>query len=297
MQKPVMSALQRIAAAKIATSWVNQAAAVQEQLDTAAYGVLPEPNPPSEQLALAVKNKIKEEMEEVPQKLHGRRRLSAREGSCQLAVSMNAGACEAPQAAVVLPPLLDSARSMKTENMGRRISFAVHKVVSLEDVPHEVCDPTGCLTALVFPLCSHLRVCSPEETGRKDSIITIASLAVQDDSVFDADGTAPPPDGGSPSRGSALSLRRFLTRSRQTVTYRGDSNQPHRPSVSGGPLDTTTSDADLVLGADAVQYSHPSEAKILPTRSVIHRQVSEHGTLYYSLHKYPRWAIQQWLVC
>jgi hypothetical protein len=93
-----------------------------------------------------------------------------------------------------------------------------------------------------------------------------------------------------------VSLRRFLTRTRQTVTYRGDTNQSHHPSVFGGPLDTVTSDADLVLGADAVQYSHPAEAKILPTRSTIHRQVSGFATLPYSLHQYPRRSSQQWLI-
>ena len=73
------------------------------------------------------------------------------------------------------------------------------------------------------------------------------------------------------------SLHRFLTRSRQTVTFRGDSKgengaftaASHTPESGGRPADS-----ELVLGDDLVQYSHPSERKMLPTRSTIHRQAS-----------------------
>jgi hypothetical protein len=175
VQKPVTSALQRIAAAKIATSWVNQAAALQEQSDASAYGALPEPNPPSEQLALAVKKQIKEEMEQVPQKLHGRRLLGAREGGCGPAVGKSASECETAEASAMLPPLLDSARSLRKVKLARQISFSVHKVVSLEDVVPEVWNATRCLKLLVGEFLAS--TCLLARTDRKEGTYHHHSIA------------------------------------------------------------------------------------------------------------------------
>jgi hypothetical protein len=65
MQYPLEAAQRRTAAAKIASPYISCTEAVKEAADPAAIGALPDPHPPTQWLATAVKEQIQKEMDEL----------------------------------------------------------------------------------------------------------------------------------------------------------------------------------------------------------------------------------------
>ena len=271
VQFPQTCAQRRVVAAKNGTPWVSPERAAREAAQPAVYGTLPEPHPPTEELALAVKEQIQRQMEDLDLRARKRDNMPTRTRSpasspVRTKQRMHSF-CEQvhPSAGAALPRRSRSRR----DGTLRAISFAEDVKTTRKSLGAAIDTDVVCYA--LFQMHSLLASANERKIAIRNIYIrlqawtrtyTFASLdasvymqAHLDDPESEQDQNAD--DNAFVTQSSTLrtSLHSFFDRARVTVTQM---EQPQRTSLAHGPLSDTSS-GDLAIESALGELGGPPD--------------------------------------